>query len=160
MENFTNDNIEFFNQIIRELNHFEYDQEWDIQFQYVEIPYLISYGFSFCFLKKGKETKFLQRTWDSKYDRERFNLGVFNLDRLAVTQKEIHFSEEDKNFFDSINLSKLNTVENKGIVIDGLFCQMKITKHEKKFDWNIDEEMNSELEKVISKIRAIQPENE
>ena len=108
----------------------------------------------------GKESKFLQRTWNSKYDRERFNLGVFNLDRLAVTQKDIHFNEDEKIFFNSINLSTLNTVEYKGIVIDGLFCEMKIPKHEKKFEWNIDKEMNTELENVISKIRAIQPEEE
>jgi hypothetical protein len=160
MEQFTNDNIKFFDQIIKELQDYDYDENWEIQFQYAEVPYLLRYGFSFCFLKNGKETKFLQRTWNSEYDRERFNLGVFNLDRLAVTQKDIHFNEDEKIFFNSINLSTLNTVEYKGIVIDGLFCEMKIPKHEKKFEWNIDKEMNSELEKVISKIRAIQPEGE
>ena len=160
MEQFTNDNIKFFDQIILELHDFDYDENWGIQFQYVEVPYLLRYGFSFCFLINGKESKFLQRTWNSKYDRERFNLGVFNLDRLAVTQKDIHFNEDEKIFFNSINLSTLNTVEYKGIVIDGLFCEMKIPKHEKKFEWNIDKEMNTELENVISKIRAIQPEEE
>lgn len=76
MEKFTNDNIEFFNHIIKELNDFDCDENRDVQFQYVEIRYLLGYKFSFCFLKNGKKTNFLQRIWNSKYDRERFNLEV------------------------------------------------------------------------------------
>lgn len=155
MEKFTNDSILYFEKIVSELEDFKSDENWKIQFQYVEVPYFLNYGFSFCFLKNKNDSKLIYKKWNAELDAEKFQLRIYNLDRLAIVQKELNINPKDILFFNSIDLVKVNIIERNEIVLDGNFCKMTIPKNNQILEWNINEEMSSELKKLIYKLRLI-----
>ena len=46
---------------------------------------------------------------------------------------------------------ELNVIEFKGIVLDGLFCQLKLK--DKNLEWNINESLNKPMIELIEFLR-------
>ena len=155
MEKFTNDSILYFEKIVSELEDFKSDENWKIQFHYVEVPSFLNYGFSFCYLTNQNDSKLIYKKWNAELDAKKFQLRIYHLDRLAIVQKELNITQKNILFFNSIDLAKVNTIEYNGIVLDGYFCKMTIPKNNQILEWNINKEMNSELKKLVSNLRLV-----
>lgn len=156
MERITNDRDKFIEEIKRELFDYKRTENWTTLFEYVEMPFFLRYAYSVNFAVNKSHTKysFLQKTWNAAYDLSRFNLGVFNIDRLAVTEAVIDINMEEQIKFSSIiNKEKLATIEFKGIILDGLICELKMPTTQQHLKWNIDEEMNEPLSDLVNGIR-------
>ena len=156
MEKLTNDRNKFLNQIKLELLEYEVEENWKEVFTYVEVPFFLQYAFSYNWSVDSANSKYRlkRREWKAKYDHSRFDKGIYNLNRLAIVEKEILINSIDERYFNSIDWNKINTVEFKGIILDGLDCEFQMKDIKKSFSWNIDEEMNKELTELIYTIRA------
>jgi len=156
MERFTNNIQEFIDQIKLELSGYELKDNYEYVYTYVEISQLLIYAYSYiCVVDKVNSTCFLiRKEWNAMYDHSRFNKGIYNLDRLAIVEKEIEFKSEYSSLVKSINWNKIDTVEFNGIILDGLMCELRVSKPDKILNWNIDQEMNNELAQLITEIRS------
>ena len=156
MERFTNDKIRFLNQIKVELFDFEDSANWITEFEYIEMPYFLNYAFSVNYSVNHAKNEFrlIQKNWNSEYDNSRFKLGIFNIDRLAISKEIIKTSKEENAKFNSIDKRKLETIDYEGIVLDGLICELKVPQIEKHLTWNVDKEMNDELSILVNQIRS------
>jgi len=153
MEKFTNDNNAFIAQGKKELFDFPAHPDWVGLFQYVEMPYFLTYAFSVQLAINNSQSHFQIRhkVWNTQFDLTRFSKGIFNLSRLAVIEKEsvVLLPSEVPN----IPLAGITTKEITSVVLDGLICEMKIPSLQKHFTWNIDKEMNDELDRLVTWIR-------
>ena len=155
MERLTNNRDELLQQIKLELLEYEQAKDWEAIFSYVELPFFLSYAWSYNWSKNRKTAKYKlsRKEWNAKYDLNRFNRGVYNLDRLAIIEKEIPISQNDEKYFSSIDWDTIKNVEFKGIVLDGLICELRIASKGKVINWNTDEEMNQDLNRLIYTMR-------
>lgn len=155
MERFTNDKNQFVEAIENELMEYEEQRDLEHLFTYVEVPFFLRYAFSYAlWLDKNNSMYFLKRKeWNAKYDHSRFDKGIYNLDRLAIIEKEIFLDEEDKTYFNTIDWKLLDTIEFTGIVLDGLTCKLQIGKENKTLVWSPDSRMNNKLKELVYLIR-------
>lgn len=160
MEKFTNNKDKFIDQIKSELLSYEFEENWEEIFSYVEMPYFLNYAWSYNWSVNlvNLEYRLKRKEWNAEYDLRRFKNGVYNLDRLAIKEKKISFTLKDEKYFQSIAWNNINKVENNGIVLDGLICNLEVNKFQKSLHWNIDEEMNEELHKLVYTMRNWQRE--
>ena len=155
MEWFTNNRDKFLNQIKSELLQYDNGEDWKEIFSYVELPFFLRYAWSYNWsinLKTSK-SKLLRKEWNAEYDLNRFDKGVYNLDRLAIKEKEVSINKDDENLFSSIDWNTIGKVKFDGIVLDGLICELKISENEKLIKWNSDYEMNQELNELVYTMR-------
>ncbi len=155
MERFTNNRDKFLNQIKLELLEYENEEDWKEIFSYVELPYFLRYAWSYNLSINSKTSKYklTRKEWNAEYDLNRFKNGVYNLDRLAIKEKEIALSSTDTNYFHSINWNTISIVKFEGIILDGLICELRIANEKKSINWNSDSEMNLELSRLIYTMR-------
>ena len=155
MERFTNDRNQFVEAIENELMEYEEQKDLEHLFTYVQVPFFLRYAFSYAlWFDKNNSKYFLKRKeWNAKYDHSRFDKGIYNLDRVAIIEKEISLNEKDKAYFDEIEWQLLDNVEIEGIVLDGLTCKLKIGKENKVLEWNIDGKMNKKLKELVYLVR-------
>ena len=150
MERLTTNRDSYFKEVIKELTEVDIlENEWS-KFTFCEVGQLLTHGYSVSLIS-GKKQYLKIKIWNSDYDNERFKLGVFNIDRLAVTERNFELSAFELNEVNGILEKDLDTKDYGGIVLDGLFCQLKIRN--KTLEWNIDEEMNNNLNNLISILR-------
>lgn len=154
MERFTNNRNEFLNQIKLELLEYENEEDWKEIFSYVELPFFLRYAWSYNWSINVKTSKYKlsRKEWNAEYDLNRFDKGVYNLDRLAIIEKEIPIIRNDEKYFSSIDWDTIKNVEFKGIVLDGLICELRIAS-KKVLSWNTDDEMNQELNRLVYTMR-------
>lgn len=150
MENFTTDRERYLDRIIEELTAFEDEGS----LVYCEVGQLLSHGFSFWF-NANSEEKVKVKTWDSTFDNERFKLGVFNLDRLAIAEVETSLNQIELNQLNQLIQAKLETKQLDSIVLDGLKCQLQTKLY--NLEWNVDDEMNDNLRQLVHLIRNKKP---
>lgn len=155
MERLTNNRDKFLNQIKSELLEYENKEEWKEIFSYVELPFFLSYAWSYNWSINLKTLKYRlkRKEWNADYDLSRFNNGIYNLDRLAITEKEILINSTDENYFRTIDWNTINKVKFDGIVLDGLICELIISNNQKLLKWNSDSEMNQDLNRFIYTMR-------
>ncbi len=160
MERLTNDPQQFIQQIKLELLTFEQEGNWESIFTYSELPYFLTYGFSYnwSFNTVSAKYRLRRKEWNSEYDHARFSEGIYNLDRLAILEKKVPLASKDKFAINSVDLNLLDLVEFEGIVLDGLMCELHLNSNDKTLEWNIDAEMNPELLNLIYTIRNWQRE--
>ena len=72
---------------------------------------------------------------------------------MAIKETEISINPIEENYFRSIDWNMINKVKFEGIVLDGLMCELRINETKKSLKWNIDNEMNQELSKLIYTMR-------
>lgn len=145
----TNRNL-YFKEIIKELTAIDLLKSETNRFTFCEVGQLLTHGYSISLIF-GEKDYFKIKIWNSNYDNYRFKLGIFNLDRLAVTESNLDISELDLKEVNRILKLEIDTIEYSGIVLDGLFCQLRIRN--KILEWNIDKEMNKGLNSLISILR-------
>jgi len=148
MEKFSNERTNYWNEIKRELLG-SYDFE-DFRFRYLEMGQLLSYGFSITQPANNSKTLILS-VWDAEFDNERFDKGIFNLDRLAISNKTIKLNLVEIEKVKELLGKDLNLIDWGGIVLDGLHCQLELEN--KKLDWNCNEEINVNLTEFIELLR-------
>ena len=148
MEKFSNKREDYWEQIKKELTNSNDSQ--DFQFQYLEMGQLLSHGFSVTQTKKNPEELIL-RIWNAEYDNKRFDKGIFNLDRLAITEKKVKLILQESETINRLLNSELELTNWGGIVLDGLFCQFEID--DRKLIWNINEEINNNLIILVELLR-------
>jgi hypothetical protein len=157
MERFTNNRLLLFEEVIKELTPTELPKGYQTLFYYKEVSQLLQYAYSFIALESlnKKDFKYFIKIWDSKYDASRFNLGVYNLDRLAI--KEIELKLQDKEHYQIQDFFKksLEIVAFEGFVLDGLFCQIYFPSKNVNLNWNIDNEMGENLKQLVLFLRKI-----
>ncbi|KAA3624471.1 MAG: hypothetical protein DWQ02_23010 [Bacteroidetes bacterium] len=155
MEKFTNDRDKFLKQIIKELKAFPKDPNWEPLFQYLELPYFLTYGFAYnySFNEELQQYRLLSREWNATYDNNRFDKGIYNLNRIAIVEKIV--PDEEYDLSSSTNLANLKKVEIESIVLDGLICEMNSPKLSKPLIWNVDDEMNVALQNLVFSLRDL-----
>lgn len=155
MEKFTNNRDEFINKIKSELLEYEKGEKWKEIFSYAELPYFLNYAWSYNWAINLTTSKYRlkRKEWNAAYDLSRFENGIYNLDRLAIRETEISMNTIEESYFHSINWNTINKVKFKGIVLDGLICEIRIADNKKSLRWNTDHEMNQELNKLIYTMR-------
>ncbi|MCG8386353.1 MAG: hypothetical protein MJA30_12480 [Cytophagales bacterium] len=151
MEKFTNNRTEYWNAIKSELLNFSKSQESEnLRFSYLEIGELLTHGFSI--QQSDEHIRDLRlRVWNAEFDNNRFDKGIYNLNRLAVAQKTIHLSLNDAEKINEALSQNLELTNWNGIVLDGLFCQLEFDS--KKLEWNVNEEINDETIKLVEFLR-------
>ena len=152
MERFTNCRTEYWNAIKTELLNFsEYERDQSQLFTYLEMGQLLTHGFAVQQTSKNINDLKL-RVWDSAFDNKRFNLGIYNLDRLAVTEKTICLNSMDTHKIKRWLAQRPELINWNGIIVDGLFCQLEIK--DEKIEWNINAQINSDLVKFVEFLRV------
>jgi hypothetical protein len=92
--------------------------------------------------------------WNADYDSKRYKYGIYNLDRLAITCTNAKIPNIYLEFLGSINYHNFEIIKRNSIILDGLTCELQIMESYKTLKWNLDREMNSDLEKFINKLRS------
>lgn len=154
MEKFTNDRNKFIEQIKIELLDFENQENWISKFQYVEIPFFLFYAYSvdISINMQSDMLKMRMKNWEANYNLSRFQLGIYNLDRLAILERNIILKQKTSDFFRRIKYEQLKIIDFKGIILDGLTCELIVMDTNQHLKWNIDKEMNIELQKLVENI--------
>jgi len=149
MERFTSDRLIFRNQIELELS--EAKGLGKLSFQYLEMSQLLTHGFSFS-QKSSQPNELLLRTWNAEFDKRRFATGIYNLDRLSISEKTIRLSEEEQLFLNNQPMENIELSDWNGMVIDGLRCQLKIS--DRKLVWNCNDEINHAGIELVEFLRS------
>lgn len=148
MEKFSNNREEYWNQVKKELT--ETTSSGKFRFHYIEIGQLLTHGFSVTLTEKNPNELSL-RIWNAKYDNGRFDKGIFNLDRLAITKNKIELSSQESEKINELLDSELELTKWEGIVLDGLYCQFETIG--KKLNWNTNVEINDNLTELVELFR-------
>ncbi|MEL1242845.1 hypothetical protein AAEO56_01115 [Flavobacterium sp. DGU11] len=150
MERITTDTTRFFNELRKELlPHFNH-QHQDWMFTFCQIGQLADHAFSFS-LYGGSENKIVFRKWDAALDGKRY-LHIYNLDRLAVTEKAITASDSEINGIHRLFKPETFSIVNPDtLALDGLHCEL--LTQDKDLKWNTDEQMNEQLHIFIKILR-------
>jgi hypothetical protein len=150
MERLTTDTLRYFNEVKKELTDIDVKKNQNLEFTFCEIGQLLSHGFSVSYLK-GESNILKIKKWNAEFDNKRFNLNIYNLDRLAVIEKNIKLTTDEIEKIEKLIEMKLELKKIDGIILDGLFCEFKTEKY--SLNWNINEEMNSEFYNLIEFLR-------
>jgi hypothetical protein len=157
MERFTNNRMSLFEEVKKELTTLDSPKEYQTLFYYLEVSQLLAFAYSFVVLESlnKKDFKYFLKIWDSKYDASRFNLGIYNLDRLAIKDIELILQDNEHSKIQNLCQNRLNIVEISGFTLDGLFCQLNFPSKNINLLWNSDSEMNLELQDLVLFLRKI-----
>ena len=148
METFSNNREEYWNQIKKELS--ETNDLGNFQLQYIEIGQLLSHGFSITLTEQTPQ-KLTLKTWNAEYDNNRFDKGIFNLDRLAITERKIELNSQELDSINRLLHSNLERTNKAGVILDGLWCQLKT--NDILLNWNTNDEINEGLTELIELLR-------
>lgn len=152
MERLTNSTLKYFNEVKKELTEILLQKNQSLKFTYCEIGLLLTHGFSVSFIT-GEKYFLKIKKWNANFDNKRFNLNIYNLDRLAVTEKEIELSNIQLAKIEKLFDGKLELKKLDGIVLDGLYCQFETENY--CLNWNTDVEMDTELFNLIEFLKNI-----
>jgi len=99
---------------------------------------------------KGKPNRIILKQWNSQYDNERFGLGVYNLDRIAIHESIVELTEFYAKEIDTLLTYEHSTRDFKGIILDGYRFKLSINRNSeiKSLEW-IDESQLSEATKQM-----------
>lgn len=152
METFSNDPSVYFDQIKKELLTLPIKTINDLPFCFLEIGHRYTHGFSISLLNPNSHKLYL-KVWNAPYDNDRFDQGIYNLDRLAITEYFIDLPKDTLKTITQLLQSNPNLVEHKSITLDGLFCQLNIGQTQ--LNWNGDHEINVPLLALIELLREL-----
>lgn len=148
MEKLSNNREDYWNQIKKEL--LDTNDSEDFRFQYLEIGQLLSHGYSVTLTDKNPQELVL-KIWNAEYDNKRFDKGIFNLDRLTITERNVELNSQESEKINKLLDSELELTNWRGVVLDGLFCQFETRG--KNLDWNTNDEINGDLTELVEIIR-------
>lgn len=144
-EIFTNSREKLYEQVRKELFALEVEHDEHILLTYFVFPAFELQTFIIAVVKIQSEgnLKLKIKHWDRKNDFYRFNLGIYNIDRLRIFENIIHLNAEENkklnsyfNVLDSVELP--DSLDGPGIVLDGVLNELRIKteKINKFYTWN------------------------
>lgn len=149
MERFTNDRKAYWDQIKAELLGSE--DSTQLRFRFLEMGQLFTHAFSFVQLNSSPD-QLIQKTWNAKFDNDRFRKGIYNIDRLAVSERAIQLSSKETELLEKLLNEKPGLTHWNGIVLDGLYCHLE-TEHS-TLNWNCNDEINETGLELIEFLRT------
>lgn len=150
MERITTNRLAYFNEIRKELLNTPPCNNRNPIFIFCEIGQLLTHGFAIHFFTGERNFLFLKQ-WNAAYDNERFSLGIYNLDRLAITTHYIILNYSDLLEINRLLKSHLHIRKSDTFILDGLYCE--IIFDELTLQWNTEEEMNPALSALVRFIK-------
>jgi len=149
----TTDSIKYHSKIKRLLTS-EFDVDWTPLWNYCEMTSMLIEGHSWTFLMKNglDNRKLIYRNWKRAEQNEKNDFGIFSLDNIRINEEEQSISLNK--IFEIQNLLKSDLIISKseGIVLDGVDYELTDFKTERKYEWKLDTELNSNLKILIEKI--------
>ena len=146
MEKLSTNKEAFINRLKEEL----LDYTHPVIFTYYEIGQLLTHAYSISYSKiNGSVLR--GKVWNAAYDNSRFNLGIFNLDRIAITQHDIEMTPSEREEIAYLSTLHHGINASKGVILDGLSCGIEIDDSHLK--WNVDASMSNDLTKLVRLIR-------
>lgn len=94
------------------------------------------------------------KTWDSKTDNEKFQLGVYNLDYLAINKRQVALTADQVIQLDNLIAADLKVDKLDGFILDGINYFLKITD-DKNFEWQDKNQLNKNLADLFDKLCAL-----
>ncbi|GAB1858689.1 hypothetical protein MHTCC0001_35290 [Flavobacteriaceae bacterium MHTCC 0001] len=142
--NLTTDSLKYYFEINKRLIS-EFDTDWIPLWNYCEMTSMLIEGHSWTFLiKDGLENrKLIYRNWKNSEQNSKNDLGVFSLEDIKIVEKELSISLNEVFEIQNILKSDLTINRTKRIVLDGVRYELTDFKTERKYEWKLDEEMNS-----------------
>jgi hypothetical protein len=149
-ERFTSNYYEFLEEIKIELTSVaSIDKETHPIVVFLQFSELPIDRFAIHYLK-GKSNRIILKQWNSQYDNERFGLGVYNLDRIAIYESIVELTEFQAGELDTLLIHEHSIKDFKEIILDGYRFKLTINQNSeiKSFEW-IDESQLSDATKEI-----------
>jgi len=155
MSYLTNDREIYQETIRKNLNH-QCHNGWKPLWSYFEMTQLLTYGFSITLLIKDKivNRKLIYRYWNNE-SINKISSDLYDLNSIIISEIELKIMLNDIFQIQELIKNEIDTVEFKGVVLDGYFKEFSEYYNNKKITWNIDEEMNSYLSTLIEKILSL-----
>ena len=126
------------------------DYTHPVIFTYYEIGQLLTHAYSISYSKiNGSVLR--GKVWNTAYDYSRFNLGIFNLDRIAITHHDIEMTPSVREEITYLSTLHHGINASKGVILDGLSCGIEIDGSHLK--WNADASMSADLNRLVKLIR-------
>lgn len=148
----TTDSIKYHSKVNKLLTS-GFDVSWTPLWNYCEMTSLLIEGHSWTFLiRDGLENrKLIYRSWKCS---EKNNFGIFNLDNIRINEEELSISLN--RIFEIQNRLKADLSINKfkGIILDGMDYELTDFKIKRRYEWKLDQEMNSNMKELIKIITA------
>jgi len=151
-ERFTNEYHEFSEQIKNELlSPASIETPNYVAALYLQFSQLPVDRFSIHYLK-GNLNRLLLKKWNSDFDNKRFELGVYNLDRIAINESTIDLTEIQAEKIDKLVKGK-HSIENfNGIILDGydFLLKTRIGEVEEIFEWKVESQLPEVTKELVS----------
>ena len=131
-------------------------KNWKPLWSYIEMTQLPSYGYSLILILKENTSKrkLLYREWRNNLNLEN-QIGIFNLDRIIIDEYELQFQLNEIFEIQELTSRQINILDEKFIILDGYIKEFKDYKWGKELNWNIDEQVNDNLKRLVDKIRKL-----
>ncbi len=151
--NLTTDSLKYYFEINKRLTS-EFDTDWIPLWNYCEMTSMLTEGHSWTFLIKGglENRKLIYRNWKNSEQNSKYKLGIFSLKDIKIDEKELSISLNELFEIQNLLKSDLTTNRTKKIILDGVRHELTDFKTERKYEWKLNEEMNSNLKQLIEKI--------
>lgn len=125
-----------------EIENFDLKPEEKVIAYFSEFPSIAGFPYKIVLVESDNGTIFSKfRQWDTKYDFDRWDQGIYNLDRLRILSETKILSESDTNIFrkwlfelDSEELPQ-SIKDEKAIVLDGSDWEFGICLENTKVDY-------------------------
>ena len=149
-EHFTNDHLEFTDQIKRELlAPAGHGVTQVVYMVFAELPYE---RFAIHYVK-GETNNLCIRFWNDTLDKVRFSLGIYNLDRIAIKESKIELSSSQVKMLDNLANIKPVVTEFRGVILDGYAYQLTLCKeNQQTYEWRHHSQIDSSMKKLLDKL--------
>jgi hypothetical protein len=151
--NLTTDSLKYYFEINKRLAS-EFDSDWTPLWNYCEMTSMLIEGQSWTFLIKGglENRKLIYRNWQNSQQNSKNDLRIFSLEDIKINEKELSISLNE--IFEIQNLLKSDLTINrtKKNILYGVRYELADFKTERKYEWKLEEEMNSNMKQLIEKI--------
>lgn len=123
MERFTNKYTRFLEEVKQELVAYDTEAGERIIVRYLEMPWIAGDWASFFVLGNDSGiSKVVHKRWNREYDRDRFDKGIFNLDRIAIMKERLELSPGQVADLGEwlYRIVRVPELSDGGIVLDGI----------------------------------------
>jgi hypothetical protein len=156
-ERFTNNYYEFLEEIKIELTSApSIDKETHPVVVFLQFSALSIDRFAIHYLK-GQPNRIILKKWNSQYDNERFRLGVYNLDRIAIHESIVELTEFQARELDTLLTYEHSTKEFGGIILDGYRFQLTINRNSKikSFEWIDESQLSNATNEMVGILKRL-----
>lgn len=165
MERFSTRYTDLHNQLKAELNSQTWPEGCSLIARFSEMPWFPGGQFTiFAFANNlSGKLEIIKKTWDHKYDLNRFSAGIYNLERLCIRSKNLTISDEKSQEF----LQQLRRIQHfpetlereDYILLDGIEyeLELKTSSMDKTYRWKIPTADIEIFAPLLDILRSLQP---